>query len=69
LQNNNSPKFDNKSFRVYNRILNSKETEHKMTTEQQRLERIMREALEDCAGFAGGLTAEQKAVLEQYFFG
>ena len=39
-----------------------------MTTEQQRLERIMREALEDCAGFAGGLTAEQKAVLEQYFF-
>jgi len=40
-----------------------------MTTEQQRLENIMRETLEDCAGFAGGLTAEQKALLEQYFFG
>ena len=43
--------------------------EHKMTTEQQRLERIMREQLEDCTGFAGGITAEQMAVLEKYFFG
>jgi hypothetical protein len=25
--------------------------------------------LEDCTGFAGGLTAEQKTVLEKYFFG
>ena len=38
------------------------------TTTQQRLERIMREALEACAAH-DGLTAEQKAVLEQYFFG
>ena len=37
-----------------------------MTTEQQRLENIMRETLEDCASV---LTAEQMAVLEQYFFG
>jgi hypothetical protein len=36
------------------------------TTTQQRLERIMREALEDCAD---GLTAEQKAILEKHFFG
>jgi hypothetical protein len=43
--------------------------ERTMETTQQRLERIMREQLEDCTGFAGGLTAEQKAVLEQYFFG
>ena len=40
-----------------------------MTTEQQRLERIMREQLEACTGFADGLTAEQMAVLEKYFFG
>ena len=60
---------DNKWFWLYNRVLISKEMEHKMTTEQQRLERIMREQLEDCTGFAGGLTAEQMAVLEKYFFG
>jgi hypothetical protein len=39
-----------------------------MDTTQQRLERIMRETLEDCASH-GGLTAEQKALLEKYFFG
>jgi hypothetical protein len=38
-----------------------------MTTEQ-RLEKIMRDTLEDCAK-NNGLTAEQKAVFEQYFFG
>ena len=49
--------------------LTTSSKEHTMTTEQQRLEKIMREQLEDCTGFAGGLTAEQLAVLEQYFFG
>jgi hypothetical protein len=49
--------------------MNSNTLEHTMTTEQQRLERIMREQLEACTGFAGGLTAEQMAVFEQYFFG
>ena len=40
-----------------------------MDTTQHRLERIMREILEDCTGFAGGLNAEQKAILEKHFFG
>lgn len=45
-----------------------------MTTEQHRLEKIMRDTLEDCTRlacgtrFEGGLTAEQKAIFEQYFF-
>ena len=39
-----------------------------MDTTQQRLERIMREALEACA-VHDGLTAEQKAILEKHFFG